>query len=125
MITVISRLMGGDGDVARQFRQAKEFWDGFFRDHALDTVADLATALGSAQYRYENLCDWDRAFAKETMATTALGSLYNDVDGFGDNQELAERVVRAFAGSGVSIEVKGGYLRDAAEIYGLADALRT
>jgi hypothetical protein len=47
------------------------------------------------------------------MPLTAIGSLYDEVNGFGENGALARKVARAFAQSLVSIETKGGHLRRA------------
>lgn len=57
------------------------------------------------------------------MPLTALGSLYDEINGFAANEALARRVARAFATSLVSIETKGAHLRFALAIYHLADAL--
>jgi hypothetical protein len=123
MISVISALLKGDDRIVEQFKAAKAFWDEFFAKHRNDGVDQLADALGNAQMSYEGIFAGDRYLAKSTMPTTALGSLYDERNGFEGNEELARRVVKAFAGSMVSIEVKGGALNKAAAIYWLSDEL--
>ena len=59
------------------------------------------------------------ALAKSIMPITCLSSLYDPLQGFGDNAQLARDIVKAFEQSPVSLEVKGGALRAAKEIYDL------
>jgi hypothetical protein len=121
MIETITKLSKGDQSVAAGFKKAKQFWEKFFEVHRNDSVKDLARALGNEQSAFENLLDWSRAFAKEVMPITCLASLYDERAGFEDNRSIAVKVVKAFQQSMVSIEVKGGYLRDAVVIFNLED----
>ena len=123
MLETISKLTKGDRSVADKFKKAKSFWDVFFEKHRSDSVTQMADALGREQSTFENLLDWDRAFAKEVMPITCLASLYDEYKGFEDNRSLAIKAVKAFSESMVSVEVKGGHLRDAVVLFNLEDEL--
>lgn len=117
---IISRLMNGEHQVCDQFARAKTFWDAFYEDHSTDSVQDLSECLFTAQRRFYNQVAPDNyPFAKALMPLTAIAALYDDATGFEENVELAQRIVRAFRASMVSVEVKGAYLRSTLKIYGL------
>jgi hypothetical protein len=58
-----------------------------------------------------------RSGAHESHRARASG--LDPLQGFGDNAQLARDIVKAFEQSLVSLEVKGGALRAAKEIYDL------
>jgi hypothetical protein len=120
MITVIKKLM--DGDTTRllpQFVRAKAFWEEFLPTHRDDDIATLAKALGDAQGTFEIKCfDNDRGTAKSVMALTCLAALYDEQAGF-SNRRYAQRLVKAFEQSYVSLEVKGHVLKVAADMFWL------
>ena len=90
---VIHRLLRPGGlEVARKFRRARGFWEAFHKA---------------------------RQFAKETMAITCLGSLYDDRRGWlRGRADYAGRLIEAFRCSSTAMEVKAG-ARLAAELYGI------
>ena len=120
MLTMISRLLAGDQRIPEQFAQARRFWNDFFDEHAGELEPILAESLGKAQSSfYRTVAPNDYAFAKAIMALTAIGSLYDDANGFGEKLDLAQKVVRSFKRSSVSVEVKGAYLRETVALYDL------
>jgi hypothetical protein len=118
MITVIKALLDGNTDrILPQFLRAKEFWRKFLDVHADDGIDELAKALSDAQTEFEFKCfDGDRGTAKAVMALTCLATLYDEQSGF-SNRSYAERLVKAFERSYVSLEVKGHVLRVAADMF--------
>ena len=70
-------LRPGGLEVARKFRKARTFWEAFHTLHRASDVHSLAVALTGAQHGYETLMAFDRSFAKETMAFTCIGTLYD------------------------------------------------
>ena len=119
MIPAIDRLSAGDTSVVDAFVKAREFWKVFFEAHKQENVEDLANSLSNAQAAFEHLLDLDRYLAKSIMAVTCLGALYDDVNGFGNNGDLAHRIVDAFRKSSVSLEVKFSALDCAETLYHL------
>jgi hypothetical protein len=119
MISVIGALLDGDAQIAANFKKAKEFWVEFFKEHRGDSLDDLRKAIGDSQWGFEQALGNKSAFAKEIMPLTALGTLYSQTYGFDDREEFAQRVVQAFKGSAVSVEVQGAALRRVVAIYGL------
>lgn len=123
MITVIKKLL--DGDTSRllpQFTRAKAFWEKFLKVHWDDDIETLAKALSDAQTTFEIECfNNDRGTAKSVMALTCLGTLYDEQGGF-SNRSYAQRLVKAFEASYVSLEVKGHVLKVAADMFGLKEA---
>ena len=118
-VSVYARLMNGDTNVLDAFIMARTFWDKFFAAHANDTEDELAEALGKEQLSFEwAITDGDRAFAKEVMPATAFASIYDEVRGFDQNEELAKRLARAFQKAGVSIEVHS-YAREAQDTFSI------
>jgi hypothetical protein len=119
--TIIARLLMRDADILDQFANAKSFWDEFFIEHRKKSEAELAKVLGIAQTRFcTKVARDDYQFGKQLMPLTAIGSLYDEGDGFQkNNRALACKVVNAFEQSSVSLETKGSYLRAARAIYGL------
>ena len=116
-VSVYTRLVNGDATVLDAFTKAKTFWNDFFVRHAGASEVDLAKALGNEQIKFEwAITDGDRAFAKEVMAVTAFASIYDEVRGFDQNEELAKRLARAFQNAGVSIEIHS-YAREAEEAF--------
>jgi len=120
MIAVIQRLLEGDRQIVSQFTSAREFWTSFFADKANWSSQQLAEVLGGQQFSYERIFDHDRPFAKETMPFTCLGTLYDEVNGWEDNRDLAINVAKAFLTSTVSIEVRA-YAVEAIKLYDLDD----
>lgn len=121
MIETIMKLTKGDNSIVEAYQKAKTFWDEFYEVHRNDSAKQLSEQLGRKQSAFEALLDMDRTFAKEIMPVTALAALYDEYAGFEDNRSLAVKVVKAFQESMVSVEVKGGHLRDAAVLFGLED----
>lgn len=117
---VIHRLLRPGGvEVARRFRRARGFWEAFHKTHRTAEITVLAEGLSHAQHRYEALMEFDRQFAKETMAITCLGSLYDDRQGWlRGRADYAGRLIEAFRRSSTATEVKAG-ARLAAELYGI------
>jgi hypothetical protein len=122
LITFIHQLMRGDPRVPERFSKAQSFWEDYFADKREWTVAQFTGDLGTlTQTRFEHeVFNMDRGDAKTAMPYTALGSLYDEVSGFGDNLPLAERVILGFLASYVSLEVKA-HARRAARLYSLDD----
>jgi|SRR5882672_1716685 len=121
MQSVIKALLEGDPRVASHFKAAKRFWKKFFDENRDASETELRERIGAAQFAFEQAVG-KGGFAKEIMPLTALGTLYSEDNGF---EEIAERVLRAFKGSSVSMEVQGGALKRAAAIYGLEDILNS
>ena len=120
-VSVYARLINGDTSVLTAFTNARVFWDRFLAANANASEEELATALGREQISFELAVDsknHDRAFAKEIMPATAFASLYDEVRGFDQNEELAKRLARAFQRAGVSIEVHS-YAREAQEAFSI------
>lgn len=120
MISVFARLLSGDAAVVSIFASAKGFWVDFFHEHGTCSQEELARLLSNAQTRfYRQVAPEDYAFAKEIMALTAIGTLYEETDGFDENEGLARRLISAFRESSVSVEVKGRLLDAAVAAYRL------
>ena len=99
MIDVIEGLLSGNSLYPSAFARAKIFWDEFFATHADDGDRDLQKAIEDAQVSFQWAVEevgLRSPFAKEIMAVTCIGSLYQD--GFAD-LALAERAVRAMTTS--------------------------
>uniref|UniRef100_UPI0035CA2FB1 hypothetical protein n=1 Tax=uncultured Sphingomonas sp. TaxID=158754 RepID=UPI0035CA2FB1 len=95
MIDVIEGLLSGNSLYPAAFAKAKIFWDDFFASHADDSDRDLQKAIEDEQMSFQWAVEevgLTSPFAKEIMAVTCIGSLYED--GFAD-RALAERAVRA------------------------------
>ena len=123
MIALYERLISGDVRVVSDFQQAVEFWRERCRGWGDLREQDLANEIANAQIPFEFELKGNRYFAKSIMPTSMLAALYDDQDGFGDNESFARKLVRATRSSMVSIEVKGTALRLAALAYGLEDEL--
>lgn len=98
--------MRGETLLASRFQAAQTFWDNFFVQYDGLSDDELAKQLSDSQFSYERLFDGERSIAKETMALTAIASLYDEQEGFADNQERARRLAKAFLLSSTSLEVK-------------------
>ncbi len=122
MRSVIGQLMRPGGlEVARHFRKARQFWTKFYKDHRKDDAAALAEALTYAQSSYESAVGGSRSSAKDTMAVTCIGALYDPQYGWGPRRRrFAARLAKAFNKSSVSLEIKFGAL-EAARMYNLGD----
>lgn len=95
MIDVIESLLKGDNTYPAAFKRAKKFWDEFFVGHANDSLTDLQSAIESEQSPFQWAMEevgLISPLAKDIMAITCVGSLYDD--GF-TNPALARRVVDA------------------------------
>ena len=114
---LIRKLVGGDKELAIRFQNARSFWELFFKRSSQLSVTALAKELGAKQPAFEAIFD-DRAFAKEIMPLTCLGSLCDEQGRFKD-KKLAKKVVEAFRKSLVSIEIKGSHLEAATRVYPL------
>jgi hypothetical protein len=122
MIHLLKQLMTGDATVALRVAKAEVFWRAFFVEHSTCSVDQIANGLTGAQSSFECLfagLPHYRSMAKSLMPITCLAHLYDESCGFEDNERLAERVVAAFHKSYVSLEVKGGALRRATNLFGL------
>ena len=115
IVPLVQKLVDGDTDLAIRFKNAKSFWEEFFKKSSHLSGAALAKELGSKQRAFEAIFE-DRQFAKKMMPLTCLGSLYGGHGSF-ENQKLAKKVVEAFKKSLVSIEIKGAYLEAATWVY--------
>lgn len=100
MIDLIEGLLKGASPYPAAFVRAKKFWDEFFAEHASDDAETLQKAIEDEQISFQ----WAMEevglippLAKDIMAVTCVGSLYND--GFVD-PDLASRVVVAMSTSG-------------------------
>lgn len=119
MIHMIDSLMRGDANIPKYMKLAKGFWDEFYRLHEGDSVAELSEAMFHAQTQYEALFEYNRTLAKDTMALTAIASLYDRANGFSDRRALAFKVLKALPKSMVSAEIKSG-MKKVAALYGLS-----
>ncbi len=118
MLSVFKKLIEGDGEVVDQFSRARNFWQDFVDDSKDLTVDELASKLDRSQFKYELLFNNNRAFAKETMALTCIATLYDEINGWDTNEDIAVKIATAFLKSSVSSEVKS-YARDVIRIYSL------
>ena len=119
MLEAIHKLMRPGGlEVARKFRLTRAFWTAFFKESRSESLEVLADKISQAQWKYEFLFDNRRGLAKETMPFTCLGALYDPASGWGRRKSFAIRLIKAFALSRVSVEVKYS-AREAAILYGL------
>ncbi len=121
MFAILERLVTGDERVVADFQTAVQFWREFFEMHRDDDDETLADAIAHNQIPFEVELKMNRYFAKSIMPVAMLSALYDFTNGFEDNRELAERVVRVTERSMVSLEVKGSALRTAAAIFHLDD----
>jgi hypothetical protein len=124
MITLIKMLMAGTYDVVDKFIAAEDFWKNFFKMYRDGDVKMLADALGAHQMEFETKLDWHRDLAKQIMPYSCLAYLYDESSGFGDDRDLAYRIVKAFAGSKCSTEVKWS-AEEAAKRFGFDDRVAT
>jgi hypothetical protein len=122
MIEIFHKLLAGNGDLARQFAEARKYWENFFEKNENLSNADLAKAVTGAQMDIEQIFEMNRVLGKEAMPFTCFGTLYGDSGpGWRDRERrLACRMVRAFKESMVSLEVKEDAER-AARLYYVED----
>ena len=123
MLTAMQRLLDGDQEFTANCRKARDFWKEFLATRENSSVAQLAEDLGRIQSRYERETFEERTLAKEMMALTCIGSLYDEVEDWSDEarKELAIRVAKAFLSSSLSVEAKGSNALEAIRLYFLAD----
>lgn len=130
MITEILSEISDDSNIAEFFPKAKNFWKEFFSQYAKKSEEDMSKLLGEAQFKFCSLLPKEKySFSKSMMALTAIYYIYSQrSDGFYKDfrgkyynekeVELAKKVLRAFAYSSVSIEVKNN-LNKIAEAFSL------
>ena len=122
MEEIIARLLAGDRQIVDQFMAAKQFWDGFYAEHAQGSDHALQKALGRAAADFcRRVAPADPVFALYLMVLTALGSLYETHFGFDRNQVLARRMIQAFEDADLRAEIKGPWHKKAVKLFGLAD----
>ena len=106
MLRGFELLIAGDDRVARYARAAAEKWRELFEQDPHGNAGRWATWLYESQPSFEAICEMDRVLGKEIMAWTGFAVLWDVANGFGERRELAIRLIRAFAESGCSLEVK-------------------
>jgi hypothetical protein len=123
MLTAIMRLLDGDQQFTENCRRARDFWRDFLSTRENSSVAQLAEDLGRIQSRYERETFEERTLAKEMMALTCIGSLYDEVEDWSDDarKAFAIRVAKAFLSSSLSVEAKGSNALEAIQLYFLPD----
>jgi hypothetical protein len=114
----IEKLLAGDESVANHFRLAGETWKKFYSEHAGESVAQWGDWITNAQLGLFEHQFGGRLLGQEVMAWSAIATLYTTQAGFEDNRAIAVKVVKAFAASYVSLEVKS-HLEYAARSYHL------
>lgn len=113
--TVLEQLKHGNTEIVEIFQRLSEAWKPFFAEHGNKQTEELATELTHFQSRIEGICG-SRFWGKEFMAWSAFSEIYSTLDGFGDNEPLAEKLFHAFNLSHCSIEVKAA-AKNAAKSY--------
>ena len=109
----IEALIKGDPDVAQNYARGAKRWAVILRTDP--SGFPLAERLSIEQAWFEINCG-GRCLGQEVMAVTGIARLYGTADGFGDNQETAQRVSAAIQASTCSVEVKE-LARRTAQIY--------
>lgn len=100
------------------FVRAKLFWEGFFKEHRDEDIAELSQSLSLVQGRFCSLFPvYDSPFAKGVMVATAISYIYDQTNGNGflkdpddcyyeeDCVLLAKKVIEAFSNSTCSSEI--------------------
>lgn len=115
----IEKLVAGDETIPNHYRLATEVWEEFYRKHSADSVDQWAQWITEAQMLLFEDRFGGRLLGQEVMAWSAIACLYTTQAGFTDeNRARAIKVVKAFAKSMVSLEVKFA-MRAAAKSYHL------
>ena len=120
MIAILEKLKAGSTDVGPTYKKCVALWSKTLAGAENLRAEDLARGLSSLQMEIESACGMDRHLGKTITAYSGFSFLYDDRKGFGDNRRIAEKLVRAFELSGVSIEVKS-MATEAARIFSLDD----
>lgn len=113
MLSTIEALIKGDFEVAQHYARGAKRWQAILG--ANPSGLPLEQQLPIEQAWFEINCG-GRHLGQEVMAVTGIAHLYSAADGFGDNQETAQRVSAAIQASTCSVEVKE-LARRAAQIY--------
>ena len=122
LLDVFESLLKGERKYPAAFQQAKLFWTSFFDQHAANSDSDLADALDKAQMAFQWKMEevgLEKPLAKDLMALTCIGSLYND--GF-DDRSLAVRVINILENNrSISLSVRGP-ATEVKALYGLNES---
>jgi hypothetical protein len=120
MQCTIERLLGGDTGVPVYFQKARQKWTELFEAKADASQIAWARWLTDQQIPFfEKQCG-GREEGQEIMAWSGFGTLYGG-GGFTDqNRKLAIKLVKAFAASTCSAEVKS-CAKSAARSYSLEE----
>ena len=100
----IEALVKGDPEIAHHYARGAKRWVVILRTNP--SGLPLAERLPIEQAWFEINCG-GRRLGQEVMAVTGIARLYSTADGFGDNQETAQRVSAAIQASTCSVEMKG------------------
>lgn len=124
MQELIHRLMRPGGlEVARRLRSSQAFWLPFHASMRRPVYQILIGAIAQAQFAYEAAMHPYLTLAKESMAATCLGSIYDYRAGWTVRRRAyAERLIAAFAKAPVSLEVHAT-AREAVMLYGLTSGV--
>jgi hypothetical protein len=118
MLETIDELLSGNRDVVTHYVAAKDKWSELFTDMKDFPVSAWARWLSDNQLPFFEKDRTIRGLGQEILAWTGFGVLYNEQKGFGDNRWLGHKLIKAFAESGCSSEVKFR-VRQAAIVYHL------
>lgn len=114
----LEALLSSDENITKYYEEAKLIWEDFFKENSEGDVAAWAKKISSSQFRFENQCG-GRTLGQEVMAWSAFALTYSTREGWGEGQlDLAEKLLRSFATSMCSVEVKA-HARRAAVAYHL------
>jgi hypothetical protein len=113
------RLISGDQELPKQFKEAKRAWGEFIEEFGALPTSELAEKFSIHQARLEWPFEQNRPFAKEMLPLAGLATLWSEKkDGF-DNPVLAKKIVDAMKKSTMSWEVVHTYLDAALKIFPL------
>lgn len=115
----IDLLIKQDGKVLEYYQTALEKWAEILESEDANSVDSLAQRLTSEQMWFEHNCG-TRWVGQEIMVVSGIGQFYDLSTGFGEDEEKALLVFKAFMASYCSMEVKG-VAKDVAKSYYLVD----
>jgi hypothetical protein len=120
----VERLLAGDERIPNYYQLARKVWEEFYREHENEGVEDWANWISAAQTSEFEEHFGGRLLGQEVMAWSAIAYHYTTGAGFTDRGRAnATKVMKAFAKSTVSIEVKS-QVREAALSYNLDEELK-
>lgn len=110
----IERLVQGDRAISDYWARAVDLWRVLREENKDSSLEDFGRKIHAAQSSFEQNCG-GRWIGQEIMGWAAVAQFYQSADTFGDREDEAVRVVRAFRASWCSSEAKAWLNRAVAD----------